>query len=86
MVTLAVESEATLRLDFARGTDAPRSITVASDGADYQRSQLFRSVCRFVWAYCPDGRGTAQIPPSATLKRVYVVGEARELQPVRVWR
>jgi hypothetical protein len=48
-VTMA-ETEATIRLDFSRGTDAPRSVTVASDGDDDQHSQLFRSVCGFLWA------------------------------------
>jgi hypothetical protein len=41
---LVCQSEATLRLDFARSTDAPRSITVASDGDDDQHSQVFRLV------------------------------------------
>ena len=55
-VTLAVELEATLRLDFARCSDAPRSITVASDGDDDRHSQAFRSVCRFVWTYWPSAK------------------------------
>ena len=54
-VTIA-ESESTARLDFSRGTDAPRSITVASDGDDDRHSQVFRSVCGFLWAYWPTGR------------------------------
>ena len=54
-VTLA-ESESTVRLDFSCGTDAPRSITVASDGDDDRHSQVFRSVCGFLWAYWPTAR------------------------------
>jgi hypothetical protein len=44
-------SEAALRLDFARNTDAPRSLTVAVDGDNQHHSQLFRSVCTFLWMY-----------------------------------
>ena len=58
LVTLAAESEATLRLDFARSTDAPRSITVASDGDDDRHSQLFRSVSTFLWTYWPSDRAS----------------------------
>ena len=47
-VTIA-ETETTLRLDLMRGTDAPRSLTVASDGDDDRHSQVFRSVCGFLW-------------------------------------
>jgi hypothetical protein len=54
-VTMA-ETATTLRLDFQRDTDAPRSITVASDGDDDQHSQLFGSVCGFLWAYWPTAR------------------------------
>jgi len=39
-VTMA-ETATTVRLDFARGTDTPRSLTIASDGDDEKRSQLF---------------------------------------------
>ena len=46
------EPATTLRLDFARDTDAPRSLTVAS-GDDDQHSQMFRLVCKFVWGYWP---------------------------------
>ena len=53
-VTMAAESAAT-RLDFTRETDAPRSFTVAS-GDDDQHSQMFRSVCKFVWAYWPNAK------------------------------
>ena len=48
------ETETTLRLEFARGSDAPRSITVASDGDDDQHLQLFGSVCRFIWVQWPN--------------------------------
>ena len=47
-VTVA-ETATTVRLDFARDTDAPRSLTVASDGDDDRHSQLFRSACEFSW-------------------------------------
>jgi hypothetical protein len=50
-VTMASESAVT-RLDFTRETDAPRSFTVAS-GDDDQHSQMFRLVCKFIWAYWP---------------------------------
>jgi hypothetical protein len=49
-VTVTPESEATTRLDFARGTDAPRSITVGPDADDDRDSQLFWWVCSFVTA------------------------------------
>jgi len=49
-VTMA-ETESTVRLDFARNTDAPRSITVAVDGDDDCHTRVFRSVCGFLWMY-----------------------------------
>ena len=55
-VMMAADSESTVRLDFARSTDAPRSLTVASDGDDDRHSQVFRSVCGFLWAYWPTAR------------------------------
>jgi hypothetical protein len=49
-----VESEGMVRLDFARGFDAPRSLTVMSDNND---DELHRVVCQFLWTYWPsDGR------------------------------
>jgi hypothetical protein len=52
-VTMMAESAATMRLEFARSTDAPRSFSFASDGDDEERSQLLRLVCQFVWTYWP---------------------------------
>ena len=43
-VTIA-ETTTTVLLDFTRDTDAPRSITFASDGDDDRHSQVLRSVC-----------------------------------------
>src|SRR4249920_2189634 len=50
-VTLA-ESASLVRLDFARGIDAARSLTVAVDGDD-QHFWLYQSVCTFLWTYWP---------------------------------
>jgi hypothetical protein len=55
-VTMAADSESTVGLDFSCGTDAPRSLTISTDGDDDQHSQLFRSVCGFLWAYWPTAR------------------------------
>jgi hypothetical protein len=66
---LVCQSEATLRLDFARSTDAPRSITVASDGDDDRHSQVLRSVCRFVWTYWPTANNDRR-----SRYRLFIVG------------
>lgn len=49
----AMESAATMRLNFAHGSDATRSFTIAVDGDDDQHSQVFQSVCGFLWMYWP---------------------------------
>ena len=51
-VTMA-ETETTVRLEFARDTDAARSLTIASDGDDERHAQLLRLVCQCVWAHWP---------------------------------
>jgi hypothetical protein len=70
-VTLT-KSASTVRLDFARDTDAVRSITVALDGDDDQHSQVFRLVCKFVG---PTGR-----PVSGRRKRRAPQSRTRAVQ------
>lgn len=50
---MTMESAATMRLNFAHGSDATRSFTIAVDGDDDQHSQVFQSVCGFLWMYWP---------------------------------
>ena len=56
--SVTVDKEATMtRLDFKRETDAPRSLTVATDGDDDERSTTFAIVCHFLLAHWPsDGQ------------------------------
>ena len=61
-VTMAAEGETMVRLEFARSTDAPRSLTFASDGDDEERSQILRLVCQFAWTYWPNGNNDALSP------------------------
>jgi hypothetical protein len=54
-VTLAETTVGMLRLDFAYGVDAPRSLTVAVDGGD---DELHLVVCEFLWRYWPSSEQT----------------------------
>ncbi len=51
-VTAALESPV-LRLDFAHGTEAPRSFNTVTNGDDVHYDELFRLLCFFLKTYWP---------------------------------
>jgi hypothetical protein len=55
-VTTHAQSESlVLQFDFARGLEAPRSLSYMPSGDNTQHSVLSQAACRFLRNYWPDG-------------------------------